>query len=105
MRLPAGNNRKIIDRLHNIKRFTKKTPRKVKEKLAGSFQHASFIIPGGAGMFSPIQAEGHKIVVSHHTRPNKISPILGGNYKTHGKTHHPGLPAGEQLTTLHKVLR
>ena len=35
LRLPAGKNRKIIDRLYNIKRFTTKTPKKVTEKLAG----------------------------------------------------------------------
>ena len=50
-------------------------------------------------------AEGHKPVVARHTRPNIMSPRLGGHYKTHGKTHHSGLPVLEQLTTLHRVLR
>ena len=50
-------NRKILERLQNIKRFTTKTPSKVMEKLAGSLHHALFGIPGGAGMFPPIQVE------------------------------------------------
>ena len=50
-------------------------------------------------------SEGHKPGVAHHTQPNTMSPRLGGHYKTHGKTHHLGLPAGKQLTTLHQVLR
>ena len=29
--------------------------------------------------------EGHKSLVSHNTRPNTISPRLGGGYKTHGR--------------------
>ena len=32
----SGKNRKILDRLQNIKRFTTKTPRKVINKLTGS---------------------------------------------------------------------
>ena len=51
----SGKNLKILDRIQNIKMFTTKTPRKVMEKLAGSLQHASFGIPGGSGLFSPIQ--------------------------------------------------
>ena len=41
--------------LQNINSFTTKTPSKVMEKLAGSLQHASFGIPGMAGLFSPIK--------------------------------------------------
>ena len=55
LRLPAEKNRKILDRLQNIKKFTTKTPRKVMEKIAGRLQHLSFGIPGGTGLFSPIQ--------------------------------------------------
>ena len=46
--------RKILDRLQNVKKFTTKTPGKFMEKLAGRLQHASFYIPGEAGLFSPI---------------------------------------------------
>ena len=49
--------------------------------------------------------EGHKTVVEHHTRPNTTHPRLGGDYKTHGKTHHSSPPDGKQLTTLHWVIR
>ena len=55
LRLPAEKNRKILERLQNIKRFTTKTPGKVMEKLAGSLQNASFGIQEGAGLFSTIQ--------------------------------------------------
>ena len=51
----SAKKKKIFERLHNIKKVTTKTPRKVMEKHAGSFQHASFGIPGGADIFSPIQ--------------------------------------------------
>ena len=76
------------------------------EKLADSLQHALFCIPGGGAVFTYIgRAEGHKPVVGHHIQRNTIYPRLGGDYKTHGKTHHSGPPAGEQVTTLHRVLR
>ena len=55
LRLLAEKKLKILKRLQNIKRFTRKTPRKVMEKLAGSLQKASFRIPGGAGLFSSIK--------------------------------------------------
>ena len=103
----SRKNRKILERLQNIKRFTTKTPRKFMDKLVGSLQKASFRIPGGGRAVSTYtgRAEGHTPVVARHTRPNTMYQILGGNYKTHGKTHHSGLPAGEQLTTLHWILR
>ena len=38
--VPArGKISKILEQLHNIKKFTMKNPRKVMEKLAGSLQH------------------------------------------------------------------
>ena len=52
LRLPEEKNRKILDRIQNIKRFTTKTPRKVMEKLADSLQHISLDIPVGVGLFS-----------------------------------------------------
>ena len=77
--------RKTLDRLQNIKRFTKKTPMKVKEKLAGSLQHASFVIPGGVGLFLPIQ-----VVLKGTIQWLRITPDLtkylqdwGGDYKKH----------------------
>ena len=77
------------------------------EKLSGNLQHASFGIPGGAGMLSPIHVALQGTI--HWLR---ITPELtqclqdwGGNYKAHGKTHHSVPTAGEQVTTLHRVLR
>ena len=55
LRLPAETIQKILDQLQNIKKFTAKTPREVMEKLSGSLQHISFGIPGGSGIFFPIQ--------------------------------------------------
>ena len=48
-----------------------------------------------------VQANG---CASKPTKQN-ASKIGGLYYKTHDKTHHSGPPAGEQLTTLHRVLR
>ena len=50
-------------------------------------------------------AERHHPVVAHHTQPNTMPLGLGVNYKAHGMTQHPGTPDGEQVTTLHRVLR
>ena len=45
----------ILDRLHKIRKFKSKIPKKVLESLAGKLQHASFALPGGASLFLPIQ--------------------------------------------------
>ena len=50
-------------------------------------------------------SEGHKSGVAHHTQPNTMPLGLGVNYKAHGMTQNPGTPDGEQVTTLHRVLR
>ena len=55
IQLPADKVTKVLQRLSKIKKFKRKIPRKALDQLAGSLEHASFGIPGGAGLFSPIQ--------------------------------------------------
>ena len=55
IQLPADKVAKVLQRLTKIKKFKRKIPHKALDKLAGSLEHASFGIPGGAGLFSPIQ--------------------------------------------------
>ena len=55
IQLPQDKVDKILNRLKKLKTFKKKIPRKLIYAIAGSLEHASFGIPGGAGLFSPIQ--------------------------------------------------
>ena len=55
IQLPPDKVDKIIHRLVKIQKFRRKIPRKALYKVAGSLEHASYGIPGGAGLFSPIQ--------------------------------------------------
>ena len=54
--LPPDKCDKILRRLKNIKRFQRKIPQNLMEEVMGSCQDASFGIPGGAGLFSALQA-------------------------------------------------
>ena len=55
IQLPPNKVDKVFHRLTKIKKFKRKIPRKALDQLAGSLEHASFGILGGAGLFSPIQ--------------------------------------------------
>ena len=55
IQLPPAKCDKILHRLANIKKFKRKIPSNVLDKINGSLQHASFGIPGGSGLFSPVQ--------------------------------------------------
>ena len=55
IQLPQDKIDKILLRLKKIKQFKRKIPRKILYEIAGSLEHASYGIPGGAGLFSPIQ--------------------------------------------------
>ena len=55
IQLPQDKIDKILLCLKKIKQFKKKIPRKSLYEIAGSLEHASYGIPGGAGLFSPIQ--------------------------------------------------
>ena len=55
IQLPKAKCDKILQRLKNIQKFRSKIPRKVLEEVDGSLQHAAFGLPGGSGLFSPIQ--------------------------------------------------
>ena len=108
LRLPAGEkNRKILDRLQNIKKFNDENTKKshgetCRQPSARIIRHTR----GGGAIFAYTgHDEGHQPVAAHLTQPSTMSPESGEDYKAHGKTHHSGPPAGEQLTTLHRVLR
>ena len=55
IQLPPDKVDKVLHHLNKIKKFKTKIPRKALDQLAGSLEHASFGILGGAGLFSPIQ--------------------------------------------------
>ena len=52
--LPADRLHKIILQINKAKR-KKQVPLNEMQKLAGKLQHASFAMPGGWGLFSPVQ--------------------------------------------------
>jgi len=55
IQLPSDKCDKIVERLKKVKKFKRKIPRKVVEKIEGSLQHATFGIPRGSGLFSLVQ--------------------------------------------------
>ena len=52
--LPEDRLHKIILQINKAKR-KKKVPLNEMQKLAGKLQHASYAMPGGWGLFSPVQ--------------------------------------------------
>ena len=55
IQLPPNKVEKIINQLVKIQTFHRKIPHKALYKVAGSFDHTLYGIPGGTGLFSPIQ--------------------------------------------------
>ena len=51
IQLPPDKIQKILTRLKKIRKYKRKIPRKLMYEIAGSLEHASYGIPGGAGLF------------------------------------------------------
>ena len=67
---PATKNGKIVKELDKVQRLNA-VPLNQMQKLAGKLQHASYAIPGGWGLFSPIQ-----MAMKGNPRQVPITPFL-----------------------------
>ena len=80
--LPKSKLKKITNEVNKAVRM-KKVPLKQFQELAGKLQHASFAMPGGWGLFSPVQAamQGSPKIVD-------ITPELVGRMPAGLENHH-----------------